>query len=141
MSILLVEDEDFIREIMVDCLQEAGYDVIEANSSTMALDVLEGSANRPSILVTDFHMPNGVDGFELAAQLRVKWSDLPVVITSGRPEVFRSSWRTDLGYKLIRKPFRPSELIKVLQILLPPRRLASIALHQVGSGLTAAVGT
>ena len=122
MCVLLVEDEDLIREIMVEGLQLADYDVIEAANSTMALDIICKLPDPPSMLITDFHMPDGINGFELATQVRTIWPWLPVVIVSGRPEVFRSAWQHDHDYQLIKKPYLPSDLIQVVKSLASPRR-------------------
>ena len=52
-----------------------------------------------------------------ATQVLAVFPNLPVVIVSGRPEVFQSSWQHTLGYTLMKKPYRPSELIRVVRSL------------------------
>ena len=117
MCILLVEDESLIRELMAESLRDAGHDVVEVEDGAAALDAIHTLPMPLSILVTDFHMPGDVDGSQVAAQVRAIFPMLPVVIASGRPEVFQTSWQRDLGYRLIRKPYRPSELIALVRSL------------------------
>ena len=117
MCVLLVEDEPLIREIMAESLRDAGHDVIEAEDGVAALAALHTLPMPLSILVTDFHMPGDIDGAQVAAQARALFPALPVVIASGRPEVLQSSWRHDHGYWLMKKPYRPSELVKLVRSL------------------------
>ncbi|MGI4745949.1 MAG: response regulator [Janthinobacterium lividum] len=120
MCVLLVEDEFFIREIMSECLQDAGYDVIEVENGDTAVELIKHPPCAFTILITDFHMPGDADGSKVAAQVRLINPDIPVVIASGRPEALQPLWQTDLGYKLLRKPYLPSELIKLVESLVGP---------------------
>ena len=117
MYVLLVEDEPLIRELMAESLRDAGYEVIAVEDGPGAREVVLNSPQPLSILITDFHMPGDLDGSQVAAQVRAVFPDLPVVIVSGRPEVFQSSWQHTLGYKLMKKPYRPSELVTLVRSL------------------------
>ncbi len=117
MCILLVEDEPLIRELMSESLRDAGYEVIDVENGTDAREVVLNLPKPLSLLVTDFHMPGDIDGSQVAAQVRTVFPDLPVVIVSGRPEVFQSSWQHTLGYRLMKKPYRPSELVRLVRSL------------------------
>ena len=114
MFILLVEDEPLIREIMSESLQEAGYEVVEAESGVQAVAALREPSRHFHILVTDFHMPGGIDGGEVASQVRQAFPGIPVVIASGRPDALRPAWRDELGYAFLKKPYLPSELIRLI---------------------------
>ena len=116
--VLLVEDEPLIREIMTETLEEAGHEVAGARTGDEAMELIRSSPKRFVALVTDFHMPGSFDGAEVAACLRKRVPDIPVVIASGRPEVFKPAWRTELGYRLLRKPYGPRQLIALLEQLL-----------------------
>ncbi len=122
MCVLLVEDEPLIREIMSESLREAGYDVMEAADGPQAVALLAGSAKRITILVTDFHMPGGLDGAQIASRFRSLSPGAPVVIATGRPDVIQRAWHDDLGYGLLRKPYLASELIDMVRGLVggPP---------------------
>ena len=82
-TILVAEDEDSLREMVVQVLKVQGYHVLEAASGTHALEVWE-SANRPvDLLLTDMVMPGGVMGSELAERLARECPRLKVIYTSG----------------------------------------------------------
>ncbi len=115
MCVLLVEDEPVIREIMAESLADAGFDVIEAASGDEAVALIRTRVHPFKILVTDFHMPGEANGADVAACLRIEYPGLPVVIASGRPDVFKPSWRTELGYGLLRKPYVPRELVALIR--------------------------
>ncbi len=102
---------------MSETLRDAGYQVIDVENGDRARDVVLNPPTALSILVTDFHMPGDLDGSQVAAQVRAAYPGLPVVIVSGRPEVFQSSWQHTLGYTLMKKPYRPSELVRLVRSL------------------------
>ena len=114
MCVLLVEDEPVIREVMAESLADAGYDVVEAASGEEAMRVIRARFHPFRILVTDFHLPGDANGADVAACLRAEYPGLPVVIASGRPDVFKPSWRTKLDYGLLRKPYVPRELVALI---------------------------
>jgi CheY-like chemotaxis protein len=82
-TVLVAEDEDDLREMVVQVLKIQGYTVLEAVSGQNALEVWE-QANRPvDLLVTDMVMPGGILGGELAERLLEKSPTLKVIFTSG----------------------------------------------------------
>ena len=117
MCVLLVEDEVLIREIMAESLRDAGHEVIDVEDGVAAMAVIHTLSEPLSILVTDFHMPGDIDGAQVAALVRTVFPALPVVIASGRPEALQSSWQRDHGYMLMKKPYRPSELVALVRSL------------------------
>ena len=116
--ILVVEDEFLIRQLVSEGLQEAGFEVMEAATGDEAVDLITCLPNRFTALVTDFHMPGKTDGSAVAALIREKYPSMPVVIATGRPDIFRACWKHTLGYSLLRKPFTPHELVSLVQRLL-----------------------
>ncbi len=118
MCVLLVEDEPMIREVMAETLQDAGFDVYPASSGDSALELLSNPPRHFTILITDFHMPGQADGAEVAARMRNLDPGIPVIIATGRPEVLQASWREELGYCLLRKPYLPSQLVRLVRSLL-----------------------
>ena len=115
MCVLLVEDESCIRETMAEMLRDAGFQVLEAEDGTRAIDLFCGAPAAPTILVTDLQMPGGVDGSQLAARVRGIRPDLPVVIATGRPDKLQPSWQTELGYVFVTKPYLPSQLVRLVR--------------------------
>jgi len=82
-TILVAEDEEALREMVVEVLKVQGYYVLEAVSGSHALEVWE-QANRPvDLLLTDLVMPGGVMGSELAERLSRQCPKLKVIYTSG----------------------------------------------------------
>ena len=117
MCVLLVEDEAYIREVMAESLRDAGYEVIEVEDGVQAVAVIHDPSRAFIILVTDLHMPGGVDGSQVAAEVRATFPALPIVIATGRPEALQAAWQTELGYHLVKKPYRPSELVRLVHVL------------------------
>jgi PAS domain S-box-containing protein len=82
-TILVAEDEDALREMVVQVLKIQGYTVLEATSGRHALEVWE-QANRPvDLLLTDMVMPGGIMGSDLAERLSSQSPRLKVIYTSG----------------------------------------------------------
>ena len=103
-SVLLVDDEDIVRESTAQMLEELGYQVVSAPSSEAALLLIEGGSHF-DVLVTDHLMP-GMSGVELARLVRSRRPGTPVLIVSGYAEA------TGIAPDLPRltKPFRQVDL-------------------------------
>ena len=82
-TILIVEDEDILREMARDILAESGYRVLEAPSGRQALEVWRQSGRDIDLLLTDMVMPEGISGVDLAEQLMSDRPDLKIIFTSG----------------------------------------------------------
>jgi CheY-like chemotaxis protein len=80
--ILVVEDEPLIRFHVVDMIESAGFEVIEAPNADAAMRIL---AEREDIrvLVTDINMPGSMDGVRLARAARDRWPPLEIIVMSG----------------------------------------------------------
>jgi signal transduction histidine kinase len=128
-TILLVDDEELVRQISADELSETGHSVLEAASAPDALRLLRTS-EPIDLLVTDVVMPGGMNGLELAEEVRRLRRDLPVLLITGYDE--RLAQSEHAAFPLLRKPYRPSELrAKVREILAQHR--GSGALPRDGS--------
>ena len=82
-TILVVEDEEDVRDLVVESLKGYGYAVVEAASAPHALDVWRTRREEIDLLVTDLVMPDGMTGLDLARRLRDDRPDLRVIYTSG----------------------------------------------------------
>jgi DNA-binding response OmpR family regulator len=113
--IVLVEEETTVRQAIARHLQDAGFAVVEATDSDMAMTILE---QRPDVqgLVTDAHVPGKIDGFELAGLVRKRWPTVAVVMMSGHSDP--SSGPVPEGGEFIAKPYLLSHLAPALDRLI-----------------------
>jgi CheY-like chemotaxis protein len=103
-TVLVVEDEPVIRDLIVEVLRELGYRALEAADGTAGLKVLQ-SRKRIDLLVTDVGLP-GVNGRQLADQARVTRPDLKVLFITGYAEnATLPNGFLDPGMEMITKPF------------------------------------
>lgn len=82
-SILVVEDDDSLRRTTEALLRSAGYVVMAASNATEAFKLLEPSAVRIDLLLTDMVMPGGMNGLELSREMLHQRKGLKVLLTSG----------------------------------------------------------
>ena len=82
-SILVVEDEALIGEMVAEELMDQGFDVVVTANAADALKHIESGA-QVDALFTDVHLPGGMDGSELAYHVRRLRPDMPIVYASGR---------------------------------------------------------
>jgi CheY-like chemotaxis protein len=82
-TVLVVEDETLIRELVAEELEEAGYAVIVANNAHQAIAILEARQDI-HLVFTDIDMPGSMDGLKLAAAVRDRWPPVHIIITTGK---------------------------------------------------------
>jgi CheY-like chemotaxis protein len=75
-TVLIVEDETLIRELVAEELEEAGYAVVIANNADQAIAILEARQDI-HLVFTDIDMPGSMDGLKLAAAVRVRPLEIP----------------------------------------------------------------
>ncbi len=114
-TILIVEDELFVRMIGADALEEAGYAVLEAGSADEALQVLE-KADHVEVLFTDIRMPGSMDGLRLAEVVHERWPNIRILVTSG--DVRPSPDDIPDDGRFLAKPYRFQSLSRELDTLL-----------------------
>jgi CheY-like chemotaxis protein len=108
-TILVVEDQRVIRELVEQTLSEAGYRVFSAAGPREAMAIAEQQSTAIDLLLTDVVMPQ-MRGPELAARLRVQRPDLPVVFMSGYTGESLENAGVDAG-ELLEKPFGTDALL------------------------------
>jgi two-component system cell cycle sensor histidine kinase/response regulator CckA len=114
-SILLVEDEPFLRETAALVATRAGYLVTQAADGPSALQAWKEAARPFDMLLTDLMMPNGLTGIQLAAQLRAEQPALKVIFSTGyNDELLRSGASAIEGTHLLLKPYSGAELLEML---------------------------
>jgi two-component system, response regulator PdtaR len=87
-TVLIVEDEALVREVVQVELEDAGYDVIIADSADAAIAILETRTDI-NLVFTDIdmpgsNMPGSMDGLKLAACVRDRWPPVHIIITTGK---------------------------------------------------------
>ena len=113
MHLLVVEDDDIVRMLIVDVLDELGYKTIEAENAAAALKVLEDTGQSLALMMTDVGLPD-MRGEELAGKARELRPLLPVLFASG----FAENVKVPEGMYMIAKPFSIDRLRdKVREIL------------------------
>lgn len=109
--ILVVEDEDAIREFVVINLQRAGYDVVEVNSGEAALQKYEENHGEFDVAILDIMMP-GIDGLTVCKELRKKSGNLGIIMLTAKTQEMDKVTGLMLGADdYVTKPFSPSELV------------------------------
>ncbi len=111
-TVLLVEDNDSVRQVTAQALRRRGYTVHESGSAEDAIEWSQRSATKPHLLVTDVVMP-GLSGPNLAARLVELNPSLRVLYMSGYTDdataVHGNFWG---GVPLLQKPFTPAQLVE-----------------------------
>lgn len=108
-TILVVEDEILIQMCVADYLRDCGYRVLEANTVTEAIDVMQAEPGI-DIVFSDVHMPGGRDGFDLSRWTTANRPQVKVILTSGGANA--ADLAVDLCHSgpLIDKPYHLHEV-------------------------------
>jgi len=111
-TILLAEDESSVRKLIQIILTREGYQVIEAENGGEAVEIWNQEKDQIDLLLTDIVMPGGLNGFELASQLRDEAPDLNVAFMSGySADVAGRELNLEEGQIFIQKPASREELL------------------------------
>ncbi len=111
-TLLVVEDEGHLLEMITDVLDDLGYTVVSANSGDEALRLVDEGQDF-ALLLTDVVMPGTIGGFELARRVRERRPTMPVIYTSGYTG-FTVSEMGDVQAPLLQKPAPPAELANTI---------------------------
>lgn len=107
-TILLVEDEPAVRSLAGQVLKRYGYTVVEAADGASAMTHVRGGV-KPDLVVTDVVLP-GINGRQLAADVRRQWPDTRVLYMSGY-DSHAALHQTVDALRFLRKPFTPAVLL------------------------------
>jgi len=114
-TILLVEDDQQLRDFMLLVLRGAGYVVAAADSAAQAHEAWDRCRGQIDLLVTDMMIPTCSTGLELARQFRREKRGLPVIVTSGfGPEIAGDQTAELQTLAYLRKPFSADELLRTV---------------------------
>ena len=113
--VLIVDDEEQVRRLLVRGLQLGEYDVVEASGGEEAIAILEQESGQIRLVVTDIAMPN-MNGVELADRINALWPNLPVVFVSGHPyDVVLQNHAAIALERFLQKPFKVAALLSVVR--------------------------
>lgn len=108
-NILIVDDEDFVRNFEAKALRKLGYNYVEAKNGYDAIDILCKNEKPIDAIVLDMQMP-GLDGFETYSKIKEINSNIPVLLASGRTDMPVVEKTLKLGARaVIAKPYSVSE--------------------------------
>ncbi len=115
-TILVVEDEESVRLLVVNLLERLGYTVLQSASGVLALELWQRAQDAIDLLLTDLVMPGGISGFELADRLRRDRPDLKVIYTSGYSAELPGQGESLVdGRNLLQKPYHPDTLAQIVR--------------------------
>lgn len=111
--VLIVEDEMLVRMFAVDALEDAGFQVLQAGDATEAMTALAGAPDVAAVIV-DMGLPDR-PGDQLAAEMRARLQDLPILIASGRSErELKDRFTADSRIGVLVKPYTATMLTGAL---------------------------
>jgi DNA-binding NtrC family response regulator len=115
-TVLVAEDEDVLRQLVVQVLQLQGYTVLEAATGRDALEVWEQASRPIDLLLTDMVMPGGIMGSDLAENLTSRSPHLKVIYTSGySPGMAGRDASLLEGRNFLAKPFSIGKLTQFVR--------------------------
>jgi CheY-like chemotaxis protein len=109
--VLVVEDEELLRMLATDMLEDHGLTVVQAATAEEALPILE-DRDDIGVLFTDVNMPGRMDGLSLAAHVAERWPHIRLVVTSGRQGLTNNQLPDDGQF--VQKPYRQSQLLSAI---------------------------
>lgn len=118
-TILVVEDEEPLRELVATLLQEYGYNVRLASNGAEALKLWDRCGEEIDLLLTDVVMPEQISGIQLAEKLRGMRPGLPVIYTSGYSlALLENNSQPEAKFNFLPKPYPPSRLAELIRTCL-----------------------
>ncbi len=125
-AILVIEDDPDLRVSLKLVLKDEGYHAVTAPDGTAALALVAQGTVRPDLILTDYHLPKGMNGLQVTAKLREKLHHLiPAIILTG--DISTGTLREIAQHDCVRlsKPAKSKELTQVIQRLLQTSRSAA----------------
>ncbi|MCK6190736.1 MULTISPECIES: response regulator [unclassified Pseudomonas] len=114
-SILVLEDDEIIRSLMVDVLEEFGAHVTSFPSADEGMIFLERDDEQVDLIVSDIQMPGLLNGYDLSRVVAHRWPTVPVLLTSGN-----KAMASQLGSRVrfLPKPWSTEHLLECVQTAL-----------------------
>jgi two-component system, cell cycle sensor histidine kinase and response regulator CckA len=117
--IVVVDDEEFVRDVFSHTLRTVGYTVLEAKDGDHALEVMTEHSAPVHLVISDINMP-GMDGLDFVSMLRAAYPDMPALLVSGQGPQYMMDNRDRVpeGVHFLAKPVAIADLTnKVRKIL------------------------
>ena len=115
-TILVVEDEPPVRNLVCKILQASGYRVLEATSGVHALEVWKANKEKIDLLLTDIVMPDGMTGRDLAEKIQAEKPGLKAIFTSGySSDIVGKDFVIEDEVNFLQKPYVPQKLVRVIR--------------------------
>ena len=113
--VLIVDDDDDIREALRGLLEEEGYEVVEASQGREALNLLQRAEVKPAVLLLDLMMPL-MDGWQLRSRLRQdpELATIPIVIMTAHAGVVRAVQDVQPPTPVMAKPLDMARLLDLV---------------------------
>ncbi|HXR05349.1 MAG TPA: PAS domain S-box protein, partial [Verrucomicrobiae bacterium] len=122
-TILLVEDEKPVRELVARVLEKHGYKVLQAANGMAAVEIWRSHKDDIALLLTDLVMPENMNGRELAEKLWADRADLKVIFSSGyTADIVGKDFRLEPELNYLQKPYQPQTLILAVRRCLDRKR-------------------
>ena len=118
-TVLVVDDSADVAEVTSSLFEHLGYETIYRDSAEAALKLLE-SGTKVDLVFSDIVMPGTIDGVGLSREIRSRYPNLPVVLTTGYSDAANSA---PSNLKVLRKPFDTEALRDFIHDIAPPRLL------------------
>ena len=122
MRILIVDDEEVLRDVLDAVLRREGFDVISASSGEEALSILD--AEEVDLVILDVMLP-GISGIDTLRSIRISTPQLPVVVITAFSSIDGAIEAMKYGaFHYIPKPFKNEEVVMTVNKALEQRRLS-----------------
>jgi CheY-like chemotaxis protein len=118
-TVLVVDDSADVAEVTSSLFEHLGYETIYRDSAEAALKLLE-AGTKIDLVFSDIVMPGTIDGVGLAREIRSRYPNLPVVLTTGYSDAARAA---PSNLRILHKPFDTEALREFIQDITPPRLL------------------
>ena len=129
-TVLVVDDSADVADVTSSLFEHLGYETIYRESAEAALKLLE-TGTKIDLVFSDIVMPGTIDGVGLAREIRSRYPDLPIALTTGYSDAAKA---VPANLRILRKPFDTEALRDFIQDITPPRSAKS-------SGVPLASGT
>jgi PAS domain S-box-containing protein len=124
-AVLVVEDEDCLRQAVAKMLCKNGFEVFEAGDASSAIDLLRANRRKIDVILLDMTIPNGSSQMVVTEAAKTR-PDIRVILTSAYgPEMIASAVSSPQICTFIRKPYRLGDLISALRNVLSPQGVDS----------------